>query len=51
MVNELFKKNKVIMDRDNIIRELRTKLSEAESERDSLKTTKILIRYARYVPM
>ena len=41
MVNELFKiideKNKVIMDRDNIIRELRTKLSEAESERDSLK--------------
>jgi hypothetical protein len=44
MVNELFKiideKNKVIMDRDNIIRELRTKLLEAESERDSLKQQK-----------
>ena len=44
MVNELFKiideKNEVIMDRDNIIRELRTKLLEAESERDSLKQQK-----------
>ncbi|CAB4034930.1 Hypothetical predicted protein, partial [Paramuricea clavata] len=43
-VNELFKiideKNKVIMDRDNTIREFRTKLLEAESERDSLKQQK-----------